>query len=83
MHDGMLIKLFFLEVVFFHKHDFSNIFSENGEKLGFLTSKLIQERRLKGGVRPEVSKFFFFFFEFLIFGARNLNFWPQLLHDFF
>ena len=36
MHDGLLIKLFFLEVVLLHKGRHPKYFSENGEKLCFV-----------------------------------------------
>ena len=41
MHDGMLIKLFFLEVLFLHRNTTSKNKSENGEKLCFFDLQLI------------------------------------------
>ena len=41
MHDGMLIKLFFLEVVFLQKNTTSQIFLRKSWEVVFLTSRVI------------------------------------------
>ena len=41
MHDGMLIQLLFLEVVFLHRNTTSQVFLRSGEKLCFFDLQIV------------------------------------------